>query len=43
MVFICVAAPSSSSTDKLGQTLTDIQSTLSSARTAYDALDLTPL
>jgi cytosine/adenosine deaminase-related metal-dependent hydrolase len=38
--FICVAAPSTAPTDKLGETLVDIQATLSSALTAYDALGL---
>ncbi len=36
--FICAAAPSSAPTDKLGQTLGEIQATLSGALDAYDAL-----
>jgi cytosine/adenosine deaminase-related metal-dependent hydrolase len=39
--FICVATPSSTATDKLGQTLAQIQSTLDTALSDYDALALT--
>ncbi|MFT3773070.1 MAG: amidohydrolase family protein [Minicystis sp.] len=39
--FACVAAQSSSSTDKLGQTYLQIQKTIGDALTAYDALNLT--
>jgi cytosine/adenosine deaminase-related metal-dependent hydrolase len=39
--FICVATASSTATDKLGQTLATIQSTLSTAISAYDAMALT--
>jgi 5-methylthioadenosine/S-adenosylhomocysteine deaminase len=38
--FVCVATPSQSPTDKFGQTLGEIQSTLSSAIDGYDALNL---
>ncbi len=39
--FICVAAPSTSPTDAFGETLADIQTTLSTALDAYDAMALT--
>ena len=38
--FACVAAPSLNATDKFGQTLGDIRTTLSSALSDYDALNL---
>jgi hypothetical protein len=38
--FVCVAAPSQNVTDKFGQTLGDIQTTLSTALSEYDALNL---
>jgi 5-methylthioadenosine/S-adenosylhomocysteine deaminase len=38
--FVCVAAPSSSATDKFGQTLAAIRTQLEAALTAYDDQDL---
>lgn len=38
--FVCVAAPSQSATDKFGQKLSDITSTLEAALAAYDAQNL---
>jgi hypothetical protein len=38
--FICVAAPSMSATDKFGQTLVEIQTTLNTALAAYDMMNV---
>jgi len=38
--FVCVAAPSVTASDKLGQTYATIQTTLSGELAAYDALNL---
>jgi hypothetical protein len=40
--FLCVAEAGGTSTDKLGQTLGDIESAISTALTTYDGLDVSP-